>query len=687
MWTTWGGIQVLRTRIAARAALGLGLILVAVLLSLAPTFAGGGWSQIAPAAGVSGDGSWMVWRGAQFDLVYRSGRLDEAPPDIVAAMEDVAKRAAAFLDQIWPPRDGARLVVVAAPGSAVLPNWLEGVPSLRTEATIQACRETAVREVLRRAAYENAAGGNIRAAGGAREPVSSAIVAGLLDRVDRGRTEVRATAVAIAESRRLASLPQILRWWPSLPLGREQLGSLVEYAESRWGPRGVVALARCLPDWFIELSDVDNACVRALGARAADLDREWTTRVADDAKRIDPTALEAARREVGASLERARSPVVGRAMLLLALGAAVVLALAANRGVTGWALIVFAAAAWLELALFSGEAAAGVKSGVALGEAALVAGWLLLFRRRRPDEAIPPPSRPSPWVEMATALALFAMIMAPRVGLYYYSREIWGKAPMIVLVLMLALWKRSGDPGSIGLGPVKATRLLWVSLLGLVAFRLTTGLTETIYYGVFARITGPVFVWQAYEPWWRAGGFHHYPYVAWTAPKVALDIWDFLFGNFAEELFFRGYLLTRLSRSLGWWKAAFVQAILFGFFHVNYDLFPFAPWPMLFYVLMAAAFGVLMALLFRFSGSLIVPAVVHPLSNLGVLWVGVNYASYHGNWLSYLAYYPLQVVLGLALIPIVLLAGTGGLPRAGGASGWFRRERRPRGPYIEVPGA
>ena len=68
---------------------------------------------------------------------------------------------------------------------------------------------------------------------------------------------------------------------------------------------------------------------------------------------------------------------------------------------------------------------------------------------------------------------------------------------------------------------------------------------------------------------------------------------------------------------------------------------------------------VLMGLLVRYSRTLVVAALVHPMSNLGVLWVGAQYAGYHGGWLGYLAYYPLQIVLGIIFIPALLAAATG----------------------------
>jgi membrane protease YdiL (CAAX protease family) len=246
---------------------------------------------------------------------------------------------------------------------------------------------------------------------------------------------------------------------------------------------------------------------------------------------------------------------------------------------------------------------------------------------------------------------------------------------VVLALVYLGARRGAGGAASVGLGRMPLGRLLLVAAAGIVAFRLTTGLTEVVFNSIFTRITGPAFSWYIYEPWWRAVGFLHYPFVDWPAWFPALDVGDFVFGNFAEEIFFRGYLLTRLESSMGWWKALLGQALLFGVFHINYDLFPFHPLPMVMYVLMATVFGVLMGLLLRYSGSLLVPALVHPMANLGVLWVGVTTAGSGITWLTLPLYYTLQLVLGLVLIPLVLRAVTG---RFGPPVGPERPRRSPR---------
>ncbi len=622
---------------------------------------------------------WPLHSDASLDLVYDPARIRD-PAAVAADLEANVRVVSAYLDLPWPPTpdDGGlgRPVFFAGP-PRLAPRERDGRPVVAVHPdSPTARREAAAVAVLTRAA------GTSRA--------SPAIAAGLARLVDRTPPSPDAVAAALAERGRLASLPQLLRWWPSLPLGREQLASFASYVRDRWGPEGVVSLAQQSPDAFRQMSSLDRLCQAGLGVSLAQLDRDWTAWVLARAEGLDPAELEEARRALAGELDRVRLTVILLTAAVMAAAAAAALAFLPRRHRPGAAaaLAAFAAAAGLELVLFtSGDLPLWAKSIVAASEVGLIAGVLAVASRgRRPE--LPAPGRladkPASWLHLALAVALTLLVVAPRFGLYFYCREIWAKAPMIVLVLALVWWveREPGGLRSLGLGPIAPGRLLILAAAGLAAFRLTTGLTELVFHGLFARVTGPAFAWFFYEPWWRAVGFNHYPLAPWPAWFPVVDVWDFFFGNFAEELFFRGYLLFRLQRTLGWWKALFAQAFLFGLFHVNYDLFPFHPLPMTMYVLMATAFGVLMGLLLRHTGTLLVPALVHPFANLGVLWVGVSYAGSPFTWTTIPVYYLLQTVLGLAVIPPVLaLVNRGPRPPRPAAP---RRRRQAREEWVEA---
>lgn len=81
----------------------------------------------------------------------------------------------------------------------------------------------------------------------------------------------------------------------------------------------------------------------------------------------------------------------------------------------------------------------------------------------------------------------------------------------------------------------------------------------------------------------------------------------FLFVALLEELFFRGFLQTLLSRSLGSWVAGqAVVSCLFGLFHILH-----APFPNWRYVALASVAGWFYGSAFRKSGSLMASSLMH----------------------------------------------------------------------------
>jgi uncharacterized protein len=81
----------------------------------------------------------------------------------------------------------------------------------------------------------------------------------------------------------------------------------------------------------------------------------------------------------------------------------------------------------------------------------------------------------------------------------------------------------------------------------------------------------------------------------------------FLFIALLEELFFRGFLQTLVSKTLGSWVAGqAIVSILFGLFHILH-----APFPNWRYVALASVAGWFYGSAFRVSGSLMASALVH----------------------------------------------------------------------------
>jgi hypothetical protein len=81
----------------------------------------------------------------------------------------------------------------------------------------------------------------------------------------------------------------------------------------------------------------------------------------------------------------------------------------------------------------------------------------------------------------------------------------------------------------------------------------------------------------------------------------------FLFIAVLEELFFRGFLQTLLSKTLGSWIAGqAVVSVLFGLFHILH-----APFPNWKYVALATVAGWFYGTAFRVSGTLMASALLH----------------------------------------------------------------------------
>jgi membrane protease YdiL (CAAX protease family) len=81
----------------------------------------------------------------------------------------------------------------------------------------------------------------------------------------------------------------------------------------------------------------------------------------------------------------------------------------------------------------------------------------------------------------------------------------------------------------------------------------------------------------------------------------------FLFIALLEELFFRGFLQSLLTRTLGSWVAAqALVSVLFGFFHILH-----APFPNWRYVALASVAGWFYGSAYRLSGSLMASSLLH----------------------------------------------------------------------------
>lgn len=255
-----------------------------------------------------------------------------------------------------------------------------------------------------------------------------------------------------------------------------------------------------------------------------------------------------------------------------------------------------------------------------------------------------------------SVLWLFAAIMALRLGVFWRTGQIWGKAPMLVLTFLVAFGCQGWSWEDLGLG--------W------------RGLKRELAWGLAACfwVWSLVVVSYLLQAWWFVGAFR----VNWTWSGVSFPalvglILRFLQGNFAEEVFFRGY--TQRQWEIAWGpRALWGQALLFGLFHVNYHLFPLQLGSLVWYVLFSGAFGLAMGVVRYQSGSLFPVALAHPFYNLTIacglavptiVWQANPWVSLAGVRVGGLL---IQLALFWWVLP-VLLRGTAKLLSPAGSPG------------------
>ena len=81
----------------------------------------------------------------------------------------------------------------------------------------------------------------------------------------------------------------------------------------------------------------------------------------------------------------------------------------------------------------------------------------------------------------------------------------------------------------------------------------------------------------------------------------------------AEELIYRGVLMTTFFKNSPWYGDVLLSAIIFGYIHIDFALTPLA-----FFIY--ASGGVILALLYRKTHSLYYPILLHILINMTAFW-------------------------------------------------------------------
>jgi uncharacterized protein len=98
-------------------------------------------------------------------------------------------------------------------------------------------------------------------------------------------------------------------------------------------------------------------------------------------------------------------------------------------------------------------------------------------------------------------------------------------------------------------------------------------------------------------------GFEHFRVASPTA-VVSVLLTGAVIAPIVEELFFRGLIFNALAARMPMLLAALISGIIFGIGHGDLVLFP-----------VLALFGMMQAIIYRVSGNLIVPMIVHAANN------------------------------------------------------------------------
>lgn len=246
----------------------------------------------------------------------------------------------------------------------------------------------------------------------------------------------------------------------------------------------------------------------------------------------------------------------------------------------------------------------------------LVAGLLVLFeyarRRGRGDDPLGPEpagAMPRPWLALVIAVLVYVPAMAGLVlalqaaGIAKSGSSMNMAAANGLVNLVFALALLLPALGGTRRPTLHAVRLVLAGLLGGLATFALSGATGYLVeqamklYGMAPPVQDVVTEARA------AHGID-------LAASIALAL---VVAPFAEEVFFRGILFPVMASVAGWRTALVLQAVVFGAVHVN-------SWTMLPVAIPLAVVGGCAAWLYRRTGSLAVPILVHATFN------AVNYA-------------------------------------------------------------
>lgn len=126
------------------------------------------------------------------------------------------------------------------------------------------------------------------------------------------------------------------------------------------------------------------------------------------------------------------------------------------------------------------------------------------------------------------------------------------------------------------------------------------------------------------------------------APRPGVSLWpsiigmQMISGAVGEELGWRGFLLTNLSRRVGFTMAAMLSALLWSAWHIAGAFFPgLGPQlaPLIPFLTFVGVFGVFLAFVFARTGQVLAPMLAHLSLNVTLAVAGIPLASRPFWWI------------------------------------------------------
>lgn len=136
-------------------------------------------------------------------------------------------------------------------------------------------------------------------------------------------------------------------------------------------------------------------------------------------------------------------------------------------------------------------------------------------------------------IEFGQVIIAFLAVIVVRFGLFYLSGTVWEKASMIVLTILLIVYVERHQLIDFGLTLVRIFHQLLWGLIGTVSLWVSVALSS-VFVPIVLGVNVSSYFFDVKE----------------FSLSMLVAFAFFLIGNFAEELFFRGYITTKL-KSLG----------------------------------------------------------------------------------------------------------------------------------------